>query len=225
MARTPIFKLGETFNSPFVGNPHLMAMEEAGIQAPKVEAAMRAAKGILGAVGNSNMGSETGDSTTDKIVSATARSALNHPDYLGPARIIRLGLFVDEYRKFRNTLAMKEVLDQLVEQKKVEYEVRARQWAGEVHQAITAGRKQIEVPWKKLLMFTGLGALVVGIFKILFGGRTVTSRHDEIDFPTGMSIAPPALPPPPPSAPRLAIAPEHQHHHHEEHHLEEEESQ
>lgn len=219
-----IFKLGEPFNSPFVGNPHLMAMEEAGIEAPQVEAAMRAAKGVLRATGDSSMGGDAGSSATDKIVCATARSALNHPDYIGPARIIRLGLFVDEYRKFRDTLAMKEVLDQLVEQKRVEYAGRARQWAGEIHEAITSGKKQTEIPWKKLLMLTGLGALVIGIFKILFGGRGTTTRHDEVDFPAGISLTPPALPPPPATAPRLAIAADHQHHH-EEHHLEEDETQ
>ena len=206
----PFFKLGEPFNSPFVGNPHLMAMEEAGIEAPQVEAAMKAATAVLGEVSSSSVGGEGGGSETDKIVCATARSALNHSRDRGPARLIRLGLFVDDYRKFRRTVAMKEVLDELVAQKKGEFDARARHWASEIHGAIQAADARetaATVPWRKLLLFTGLGALVVAIFRALFSSARTYDNSDIAVAPEKM------LPfiPPAPSAPRLTIAEEHRH--------------
>lgn len=217
----PFFKLGEPFNSPFVGNPHLIAMEEAGIEAPQVEAAMKAASAVLGEVSSSSMGGE-GGSETDRIVLATARSALNHSRDIGPARLIRLGLFVDDYRKFRRTVVMKEVLDQLVAQRKGELDAQARSWASEIHGAIQAADAReaaATVPWKKLLMFTGLGALVVAIFRALFSSGRTYDNSDIVIQPDKML---PTVSPP--SRPRLTIAEEHRGAHLEEHQEHQQES-
>lgn len=177
----PAIKLGEPFNSPFVGNPAVMAMEEAGIQSPQVEAAMKAASTVIGEMANtSSMGGDPVVSETDKIVCATARSAMNHPQDLGPARLIRLGLFLDDYRQFRKALYLKAILDQLVAQKSIEFGVRAQEWAREVHstvQAADARRAEPGVPWRKLLIFTGIGAFVLAVFRAIFASNREVSRE------------------------------------------------
>lgn len=205
----PVIKLGETFNSPFTGNPALMAMEEAGIQSPQVEAAIKAASTVIGEMANtSSMGGDPTVTDTDKIVCATARSAMNHPEDLGPARLIRLGLFLDDYRQFRKAIYLKALLDQLAAQKTIEFGVRAHEWAREVHGAVQTGdarRAQPGVPWKKLLIFTGIGAFIVAVLRAIFAtnressGETMVFNPERIlrpieQTPERLLVAPEAQP-------------------------------
>jgi hypothetical protein len=103
---------------------------------------------------------------TDELVRCMSNAALAKPDAFGPARLIRLGLFVDEYSQFRRAVAMKQMLDDLVKQRALEFRERACVWSNEI---INMGQPRLgsvigRIPWKKIAIFGGLAvALGLGV--------------------------------------------------------------
>ncbi len=176
-------------NAGDLGNPHALAMQDNDLHLPhtpapaagvsgesnaysrqgKLTDAVVAASKLLSSVkSNSSVMGDDLDMAevkkTDQLVCCMAKAAMEKPEAFGPARLIRLGLFVDEYRRFRRAVAMKEFLDQVVNQRAAEFRQRACIWADEivgVGRPATAARR---VPWKKVALFGGLAvALALGV--------------------------------------------------------------
>jgi hypothetical protein len=164
-----LFSLGIEDENAY-GNPHALALEDNQIsmesenqkRAQLTDAVAAAAK-ILGSAksDSSVMGREGLEpeqlAKTDAIVCATAKVALRNREDLGPARLVRLALFVDEYQRFRQAVAMKQILDELVNQKGNEYEERAYAWAKEINGATSYGSgTSRSIPWKKIFIGSGI---------------------------------------------------------------------
>lgn len=101
---------------------------------------------------------------TDELVRCMSNAALAKPEAFGPARMIRLGLFVDEYARFRQAVAAKQLLDDLVKQRAVEFRERACAWGNEIINAARPPGIAGKIPWKKVAIFGGLAvALGLGV--------------------------------------------------------------
>jgi hypothetical protein len=187
-----IFSFSNEAVSSF-GNPHSLAMEDNGLAPPRhdvsaprpdvsgdthayshqakmTDAVIAASKVLNDVKSNSSIMGDDLDmaevKNTDALVRAMASGALAKKDLMGPARLVRLGLFVDEYGRFRQAVAMKQVLDDVIKQRSREFHQRAAAWGNEI---INAGQPQVEsatakVPWKKIAIFGGLAvALGLGV--------------------------------------------------------------
>jgi hypothetical protein len=197
-----IFTIGkDPFQGGHLGNPHALAMEDNDLHLPPppppiqqrprppnpvvsgphhdrqraLTDAVVAASNILNnsKTDSSVMGQDPEVNQISQTICATARSALQHENEIGQPRFIRLALFVDEWNRFRQTMAMKEFVDQLAAQKKSEYRTRAQAWANEIHDAIanpqgsylaTCAKIVGNFTWKKLLIGGGIfGAIFLGL--------------------------------------------------------------
>jgi hypothetical protein len=178
------------------GNPHALAMEDNNLgqyahpaahhdhpsahvsgdsnafsrQAKLTDAVIAASKVLNNVKSNSSVMGDDLEMTevkkTDDLVRAMATSALDKQQAMGSARLIRLGLFVDEYGRFRRAVAMKELLDNLVKQRANEFRERACAWSNEILNVTRPGATSSasKIPWKKLALFTGLAvALGLGV--------------------------------------------------------------
>jgi hypothetical protein len=113
---------------------------------------------------------------TDQLVRCLAQVGLTKGQYLGDVRLVRLGLFVDDYRRFRQAVAMKQVLDDIIAQKAVEYRPRACGFASEI---LNLGRpKQAEggVKWKNFAIVAGI-AVAAAVGWNLWRGWKGEGRH------------------------------------------------
>lgn len=113
---------------------------------------------------------------TDQLVRCLAQVGLTKGQYLGDVRLVRLGLFVDDYRRFRQAVAMKQVLDDIIAQKAVEYRQRACGFASEI---LNLGRpKQAEggVKWKNFAIVAGI-AVAAAVGWNLWRGWKGEGRH------------------------------------------------
>jgi len=212
--------VGKEFTSPMLGNPHALAVEDMGMETPKIvwpkkkatapgaptaaiagwsrapasndqakiTDAVIAASNVLNSVrtDSSVMGHEGKPPEVDeidKMVLATANSALAHREGLGPVRLVRLGLFVDDWRQMRSILIMKSFLDELARQKTGEFRSRAYAWANEVHNAVEAERirNTKPLPWRKIFIGVGIVAAILAALKLYASFRdreATTIDHD-----------------------------------------------
>jgi hypothetical protein len=183
------FGIGEaTFGA---GNPHMMALGDEGVgfeASPRRDQgastslgdAVRAADRVLNdqrldiSMSGDVREDHRGVAETNKLVRATVCSALEHRGDMDAATVIRLGLFVDEWRTFREAAIAKEVLDGMLADKQADLGRRALEWASRVSAIAARGRSDgggpsstfTSIPWKRIIIGTGVVAIVVFIWRL-----------------------------------------------------------
>jgi hypothetical protein len=141
---------------------------------PRVTEAVIAAVRVMNTLDKSPTGimgdgvAESEISAVDRLVHATNRDFLLVHDRLDRPRLVRFGLFADEWLNFKDEMAIREKLARLTALRFSGYKERAINWANEASALARPGVNREDglnkFTWRKLFIIMGIiGAIAIGL--------------------------------------------------------------